>query len=277
MAVSQGVRFPLPFRYPGGKYYALEMLRPFWINIEHDEYREPLVGGGSLFFNKGISKHNWLNDIDSELMTTYKVIANLDLRHQLISLVAEEIANKERWREVKDLKPQNELEIAFKYFYLNRTSFSGKLVTASWGYRPKRSLPPDRWHERIEAAGEKLKGVYLTSQDFEDVIKAGPTGKQTLLYVDPPYFAPPKHKHYRHSFDLKDHIRLAESLKSTNHKFFLTYDDVPEIRELYSWAVIQEAKFFYRVDNSNMNNGSRKIGFELIITNYKIPFQSVFK
>ena len=44
-------RIPLPFRYPGGKFYALNILRPFWENIEHDEYREPFAGG-AWSFNK---------------------------------------------------------------------------------------------------------------------------------------------------------------------------------------------------------------------------------
>ena len=43
-----------------------------------------------------------------------------------------------------------------------------------------------------------------------------------------------------------------------------------EIRELYSWANIYKTNFFYRVDNSIIQKGSRKIGFELIITNYDV-------
>jgi len=98
-------------------------------------------------------------------------------------------------------------------------------------------------------------------------------GKNTLLFVDPPYFAPPKKKHYRNGFNYEDHLRLMDSLKKTEHYFFLTYDDIPEIRKIYSWANIFEAKFFYRVDNSEVFNGSRKMGFELIITNYQNPKQ----
>ena len=65
---------PIPFRYPGGKYYALNMLAPYWCYCPHDEYREPFVGGGSVFFSKNKTKHNIINDIDSELITTYKMM-----------------------------------------------------------------------------------------------------------------------------------------------------------------------------------------------------------
>lgn len=261
-------RQPIPFRYPGGKFYALGLLAPFW-QVEHDEYREPFVGGGSVFFTKTKSKFNIINDVDSELIITYKTLQDPVNRDILLSKYHNEIASKERWREVFEFKPNNEIEIAYKYFYLNRTSFSGKLSSPAWGYREKRSLPPERWHERIIPCGEKLEGVTILNTDFEETIKLPSKGNKTLMFVDPPYFAPPKKKHYRNGFNYEDHLRLAEVLRKTEHLFFLTYDDIPEIRELYKWANIFEAKFFYRVENSESFNGNRKMGFELIITNYQ--------
>jgi len=117
-------RQPIPFRYPGGKFYALGLLAPFW-QIEHDEFREPFVGGGSVFFTKPKSKYNIVNDIDKELIITYQVLQDPDKREVLLSKFHNEIASKERWREIFEFIPQNEIDIAFKYFYLNRTSFSG--------------------------------------------------------------------------------------------------------------------------------------------------------
>lgn len=266
-------RQPLPFRYPGGKFYALNILRPFWLAITHDDYREPFAGGATVFFNKPKVEHNWLNDIDQELVTTYKIISHPKERIELLNLLSKEIASKERWREIFEFKPSNKMETAYRYYYLNRTSFSGKMVSPGWGYRPKRSLPPERWHERILPCGERLEGVKLTAQDFETVIDAPSFGSRTLMFVDPPYFSPPKKKHYRNGFDYQDHVRLSDVLKNTRHSFFLTYDDTPEIRTLYKWANINEVKFFYRVDNSNVQKGSRQVGFELVITNYELPRQ----
>ena len=264
------------FRYPGGKYYALKYIAPYWENCPHDEYREPFVGGGSVFFSKSKSKYNVLNDIDSELITTYRIIQDKEMRDKLIEMVSKEVASKERWREVFEFVPSNELEVAFKYFYLNRTSFSGKLSSPAWGYREKRSLPPERWYERIIPCGELLKDVSIENSDFEEIIKQPARGKSVLMFVDPPYYKPSKRKHYRNGFDLEDHIRLANCLKETNHKFILTYEDAPEIRELYSWALINGMKFSYRVDNSAINNGNRNKGVELIITNYEIKQPTLF-
>jgi DNA adenine methylase len=242
-------RSPLLFRYPGGKHYAISLLRPFWESVEHDEYREPFVGGGSVFFNKPKVAINWINDIDSELVATYQTIADKKTRLRLTKELSGEIATKTRWREIFEGKTISQFEIAKKYYYLNRTSFSGKLISPAWGYRDKRSLPPHRWGERIIPCGEKLEDAKITSVDFADVITT-PSSKKVLMFVDPPYFSPLKRKHYRHGFVLNDHIRLMEVLKKTKFRFILTYDDSPEVRELYKWAKLYTVNFFYRVENS---------------------------
>ena len=259
---------PLPFRYPGGKYYAMSILKPFWESVKHIEYREPFAGGATVFFNKPKAEINWLNDLDSELMTCYSILQSKESRLQLADDLKNEIASKERWKEIFDSKPQTDYEIARKYYYLNRTSFSGKLVSAAWGFRPKRSLPPERWGERIIPCGEKLEDVKLTNVDYSEEIRA--PGKDVLLYVDPPYYLPPKHKHYRCGFDPEDHVNLSKELRKTKHKFFLTYDDCQDIRDMYSWANIYQTSFFYRVGDSSSIGGNRELGFELIITNYEL-------
>lgn len=258
----------LPFRYPGGKFYAMNILRPFWESVEHREYREPFAGGATVFFHKPKAEKNWLNDLDSELMICYRMMRDPETRRRMTEELSRETASKERWREVFESSPESEYETGKRFYYLNRTSFSGKMVSPAWGYRPKRSLPPERWGERILPCGQFLEQVRLTSLDFAEVIRE--EGEEVLLYVDPPYYLPPKHKHYRYGFDREDHVRLAEELKETGHSFFLTYDDCAEIRQLYRWANIYPAEFFYRVDNSSVRGGNRRVGFELIITNYEL-------
>jgi DNA adenine methylase len=267
---GQGRTKPL-LRYPGGKFYALRLLRPFYQAIPHDEYREPFAGGATVFFDKPQSPKTWLNDVDQELMTLYRVLADARLRARLAKELAKEEATPERWQVVHRMPTRTPYEVAYKYYYLNRTSFSGKLSSASWGYRPKRSVPPERWPERLLPGGAKLEDAKLTCGDFEPVIRA--PGDKVLLFVDPPYFRPGKTKHYRNGFDLEDHLRLAQTLRDTRHRFVLTYDDAPEIRRLYSWANVLDSKFTYRVDNSAMANGQRRTGVEVIISNVDVDLE----
>ena len=58
-----------PFlRYPGSKYNAAKYIEPFWKNIEFNEYREPFLGSGAVFFKMPKVEFSWLNDIDNELI-----------------------------------------------------------------------------------------------------------------------------------------------------------------------------------------------------------------
>lgn len=275
MEKKKSTKVILPFRWAGGKYYALKKLQLFWESVEHDEYREPFLGGGSVFWAKPKVKHNWLNDIDQGLTRTLNFIKDENNRNELIALFENEVeATKEKYEIVKAAKPKSEIEFVYRYYYLNRTSFSGKMINPSWGYRPKRSLPPCRWSERIIPCGEKLKDVKLTNQDFEKVILQKPKGKSVLIFLDPPYYLGNKENHYAHGFTYEDHVRLAETCKKTDNKFFLTYDDCKEVRDLYKWANIYSLEFFYRLDNSKDSSNKRKVGSEIVITNYKINFDA---
>ena len=260
----------IPFRWAGGKYYAIKKLKQFWIGHKHNEYREPFFGGGSVFFAKEKVEFNWINDIDNGLVNTLKTMQKETTRHKLIDFFkSEKEATREKYNEVKSFIPANNLEKAYKYYYLNRTSFSGKMKNPSWGYRPKRSLPPYRWSERIIPCGEKLENVKITAIDFENVILE-PSNNKVLIFLDPPYFNAKQESHYAHSFKTEDHYRLAEVCKKTKHDFFLTYDNSKEIRELYKWAYIYDLEFYYRLDNSKDNLNKRKIGSEIVITNFEI-------
>jgi DNA adenine methylase len=148
----------IPLRYPGGKFYALKFIMPFVNRAEHDEYREPFVGGGAVFFAKRKVQHNWLNDLDQSLMVTYQVMADPTNRKHLAELLGKEVATPKRHAEVKSLEPVTPLGIAFRTYYLNRTSFSGILHKPAWGYKIGQSVEPKGWPRKIMLPGMKLEG-----------------------------------------------------------------------------------------------------------------------
>lgn len=261
-----------PFRYPGGKFYGLKYILPFINCVDHDEYREPFLGGGNIFFAKNKASINWLNDLYADLIITYKILSNSIERDKLIGLVTKEEATRERHAEMVGFNPDNELEVAYRTYYLNRTSYSGITKLPSWGYAEGKSSPPPNWRNFLVPAGEKLRGTKLTSIDFEKVIVSQPKGKQVFMYLDPPYFHADQKRAYNESFSIEDHNRLALLLKNTPYLFCLSYDDCLEIRNLYDWAYIHERSWFYNTANTKGN--SRKLGNELIITNYDVILPS---
>ncbi len=270
----------MPFsllRYPGGKFYALRNIVPEIQKINHEEYREPFFGGGAVFFNKDRSSYNWINDKYSELIFFLKFIKNKDKLDLLIEKInSEKTPTKERHSEVREFMPSNDLERSFKFFYLNRTSFSGKMVNPSWGYRPVRSVHPSEWSKKLIYASYLLKGVKITNEDFAEVIRSS-TSKEVLMYLDPPYFKANQKGHYIEHFNYYDHIRLKNELENTNHAFIMSYDDSEEIRELYKEFRIIDFDLTYRIENSNPNENKRKKVGEILVTNITKKQLSLFK
>jgi len=258
-----------PFlRYPGSKYNASKFIEPFWSHIQFDEYREPFLGSGAVFFKMPKTQTSWLNDIDDELINSFLVISDEHLRLKLTEKIYDIKPTKESFEQLKEWKPTSDVDRAFRYFVINRTAYSGIMNLPNFGFHPTKSVQPDKWAERIIQAGEKLQNaVRITKIPYQDVITA-PTEKSLWLFIDPPYFKADQKRAYLHSFEHEDHMELLEILKKTKYNFCLTYDNCDELKRLYSWANIYEIEWMYHTANSNVT--SRKMGRELIITNYEI-------
>lgn len=254
-----------PLRYPGSKYRAAKYIIPYFPKII-DEYREPFFGSGAIFFTLPKVSESWINDIDQDLMITYKIMSEFDLREKLISMIKQINPTRDFFEKVKLMKPQNDLEIAYKYFVINRMAYSGIMKQPNFGFHPIKSVQPDKWPSRIREAGEKLKNVKMTSLHYRELLLAEPVNKNLFIFLDPPYFSADQKRAYLHSFTEMDHIELLELLKAAKYKFCLTYDNCDKIKSMYSWANIHEKNWMYHTANSKKT--TRKIGKELIITNY---------
>ncbi|MCJ8280582.1 MAG: DNA adenine methylase, partial [Rivularia sp. ALOHA_DT_140] len=116
-----------PFRYPGGKFYARKLIIP--LIPKHTTYGECFLGGGQIFFCKSPSPVSFLNDLDPDLIATYRVIKDSPM--ELIRALQDETVSRERHSFYKQQKPTNELSRAIRWFYLNRTSYSGIMAESS--------------------------------------------------------------------------------------------------------------------------------------------------
>lgn len=286
-----------PFRYAGGKFYARKLILEHI--LPHDMYVEPFAGGGSIFFAKPKVRFNHLNDIDPELINVYKtirdnprdLIAFLKKRPEEESRIPEILskgvdfneplpAKKELHRFFKNqFVPLNDLESAGRWYYLNRTSYSGIMNKQNmyWGYGDKYSMQPKNWATNINRTSEKLQDVQLTSWDFEQVLDNAPNG--ALLFIDPPYFNADQDKFYEHYFSKNDHYRLHDCIRRNTDRLriFITYDNSSEIKTLYNWMEeFHDKEWNYCIqrtdDQKNGSNkkGERYKGKELFILNYHV-------
>ncbi len=229
-----------PFRYAGRKFYARKVILPhipktsvycepfaggasiFFAkepagqsilnDLDTSVYCEPFAGGASIFFAKEPAGQSILNDLDTDVMNTFVQIRdNLD---RLLGLLDGIPATKKLHAHYKNTyKPSDDLERAFRWYYLNRTSYSGimKRENCYFGYGAKYSMRPENWPHHLRMVSNRLQGVKLTSLDFEDCIDTMPDG--AFLFVDPPYFNADQKKFYPCHFELRDHIYLMACLQ----------------------------------------------------------------
>lgn len=279
-----------PFRYPGGKFYARKLILS--CIPRHDKYCEPFLGGGSIFFAKETSEVNILNDKDDELINCYIQIRD-NVEH-LIQLLDGIPASKELHTYYKnEYRPSNDLERAMRWYYLNRTSYSGimKLQNCYWGYGDKYSMRPENWYPHLRTVSDRLQGVTFSCEDFEKVIDSLEDG--FFVFIDPPYFNADQDKFYRCTFSREDHYRLEKVLYKNNKRirFLITYDNSSEIRNIYSWCVnMLDKEWNYTISRTDDQRNGKKLkdgykserykGKEVFITNYDIngitPVKVVF-
>lgn len=128
-----------PFRYAGGKFYARKLILEHIPT--HTNYCEPFAGGASVFFAKQKARRSHLNDLDKNLMMVYRIIR--DRPEDLISFLEGTPATKELHTYYKnEFLPQNSIERSARWYYLNRTSYSGimNMQNCYWGYGDKFSM-----------------------------------------------------------------------------------------------------------------------------------------
>lgn len=83
---------------------------------------------------------------------------------------------------------------------------------------------------------------------------------------DPPYYIAEGKRYYEFDFGEKEHQSLFDSLKDIKGKFLISYDDVPEVRELYKdFNIKQTEPVVYTLAKTDRSEKR-----ELIITNYDI-------
>ena len=110
----------------------------------------------------------------------------------------------------------------------------------------------------------RMANVVVENQDFETLIKHCDR-PDSFFYADPPYFS--TEDMYEVGFGWDDHVRLRDTLKNIKGKFLLSYNDCPEIRELYDGFSLFD---FSRSHSMAQRYEAGKEFKELLIGNYDL-------
>lgn len=263
-----------PLRYPGGKSRALKQILP--IVPDFKEFREPMVGGGSVFFSlKQLFPESnfWINDINEELYLFWKYCKE-DVKRLINGIEELKIKYKDGrklYSYLRDIKTRkfSEFQRAVRFFILNRITFSGLSESGGYSEQAFKSRFTESSIERLKKASEVLQNTKITNKDYESILNK--EGEEVFIFLDPPYYSTTKSKLYGKKGSLHEgfnHEKFAKDMKKCKHKWLITYDDCPEIRKLFSFANIYPWELQYGMNNYKQD--SAKKGKELFISNFKV-------
>lgn len=221
-------------------------------------YIEVFGGAGWVLFAK--EKHANLevyNDVNSNLVNLFRCVkfhpeaVQKELDFCLIS--REQFFD---YAEQIDVRGMTDIQRAARFFLLIKNSFGADC--RSFGMK---SRDMEKTVDYLAEVSKRLNRVVIENKDFENLIKTYDRS-DTLFYLDPPYYS--TEKYYPDRFNPEDHERLKNCLDGIKGKFVLSYNDCPEIKELYTEYRIIEVDRQHNLVTKNQKGQRYK---ELIIKN----------
>lgn len=274
-----------PLRYPGGKacLYDLAILFMRVNELRQRNYVEPYSGGCGLALSLLFSGHVTqvhLNDLDRSVWAFWK--AALDHTEALIDRISATPVTVEEWerqRAVQASKADADVvDLGFSTFFLNRTNRSG-IIHSGGVIGGKSQAGPwkldcrfnrDDLTKRIKRVAQYRNRITLYNEDAEVFMdRVGSSIPDTsVVYIDPPYHDKGSQL-YRNSYRPQDHARIASRLASLSAPWFMTYDNVPPIRDLYADYPHVELDIGYSVQ-------TKRRGSELLVAAkaLHLPFEN---
>jgi len=237
-----------PLRYPGGKGVLNRWMEGLFLqnNLVGGTYAEPYAGGAGLAFFlliNNLANKIIINDSDMAIYAIWHSILN-NTDEFLLRINRLDISLEE-WDKQKTitLSPEKHslLDLGFAAFFLNRTNVSGVIKGGPIGgknqngkYSMDCRFNKPALIEKVKLLASRRHDITLTNYDaIEFIDKIGVhLEKKSLIYFDPPYYVKGSQL-YRNFYKHDEHRLVSENIKKIKTPWLLTYDNCPEIQELY--------------------------------------------
>jgi len=240
-----------PLRYPGGKSRLTNFIKLILQanGLEGGSYVEAFAGGAGvamgLLFDDNV-EDVYINDIDPSIYAFWHTVLNDT--EALCKLIVDTPITIEEWHNQKYIFEKigdgtNLLATGFSTFFLNRTNRSGILNAGVIGgkkqdgpYKLDARFKKNKLIKHLEKIALLSHRIHISNLDSIEFLK-GITPilpDNTLIYLDPPYYNKGQGL-YINAFEHNDHAILADYVQyHLTYPWLVSYDNTPEIRELYS-------------------------------------------
>jgi len=238
-----------PLRYPGGKSALFPLVSEIvrLNGASGGTYVEPYAGGAGIALALLLTEQVDLiviNDLDPTIHAFWTAVTQKG--PQFCERILSVDLTIGEWRRQRDIyraaDVSDSLALGFATFYLNRTNRSGVLRNGgviggqnqTGTYKVDARFNRQALAERCRLIALYASRVTVLACDGADVIAKYSPQPGTLIYADPPYFEKGSQL-YLNAFHKADHEGLARTLnENSSAKWLLTYDDCPEISDLYA-------------------------------------------
>lgn len=242
-----------PLRYPGGKSkisnFIIKKIQE--VDTQINRYVEPYAGGAGaalrLLFEDYVDEI-LINDADPRMYCFWHSIINHN--EQFWQRISDIEISVSEWRKQRAVYEKRDLrskfDLGFATFYLNRSSRSGIIHNAGpiggfdqkGNYKIDARFNRDTLMRRVQRIGAYSDHIDISCIDGLDLLKklnrSRSSAKNTFVYLDPPYYKKGASL-YLNCFTHDQHKALSQYLaRRLNFNWILTYDNVSEIRDLYS-------------------------------------------
>lgn len=261
-----------PLRYPGGKSqltpYVIELMRAN--GLFYGAYAEPFAGGCGIAWTlllNGYITHAYINDIDRSIYSFWACV--LRYTDDICERIEKTPVTMKEWHKQREIQadPRSRVrDLGFSTLFLNRTNRSGILkggviggLDQSGDYLLDCRFNKAGLIKKIERIALHSDQVTLSRLDGEAFLRERLPNmpKDLLVNIDPPYFSKGPAL-YCSFYDHRDHERLARSVAKIKQSWMVTYDDTPEIRDMYKKYPLISKSLKYSAQD-------KKIGVEVLI------------
>jgi len=266
-----------PLRYPGGKKLLTKFLADV---IKHNQisntiYVEPYAGGAGAALNLLLMEYVEniiINDADYNIYCFWDAVLNDT--NNFVKKIKRTKIDINTWHKQKLIlsqsKEKDPFEVGFAAFYLNRCNRSGILNAGPIGGFKQNGtwLIDARFNKqelisRIEKISYYSDRIKIYNLDAIELLKLFQKRNNTLVYIDPPYYIEGK-KLYLNYYEHNDHVNLSNFiLNELSIPWVLSYDNVPEIFNLYK----SKTNFSYDLKYSA---NTSKVGKEIMFFSDKL-------
>jgi DNA adenine methylase len=262
-----------PIKYYGGKSYMTDIIISHFPK-DYSVYIEGF-GGASVLFAKEKDKLEIYNDLGRNVYSLFKVLSDEDLCKKMKDKLDLTYYSADTRKEfIEDLKRDDLslLDRAYKYFYVNRSSFNGVGgFSTTLLVRRNMSKSVSDYLSAIDGLQEvhnRLSSVIIEHRNIFDLIEKY-DDKNVFFYLDPPYVHDTRSSGTEYECEMSDeeHEKFVNMLLNGKGKFLISGYEHPIYDKL-----VDNGWNLYKYNSPNSNSDR----IECLWYNYDIEEGDLF-